>query len=322
MKFLFSQNRQFHLGGVALAFIAYAMLGTYAIFGKVLVEHISQFLIILINELLGGIILLLFMDFSKKLNEFRNKKTKDYVYILLLATLTAIIAPLLFLTGLTLTSATNAVLIGRAEVLLTTIFAILLLKDKITLHQVIGSIIMLLGIVLIATQNFQNGFEFNIGDALIIGAALSLAIATVIFKKHLQHIEPEVIVTVRNIFGASILFVISLFVLDISDIAMVFDWKNSTLILGLVMCTIVFGQSLYYKALELTSAVNVSLAGLCSPLLAIVYAMLFLGERLEMSQILGGSMIILGLIVLEFHFHKNHPSKTRMHHMKIRRFHF
>ena len=89
-------------------------------------------------------------------------------------------------------------------------------------------------------------------------------------------------------------------------------------LLGLVILTTISGQYLWYKALEMTSATNVSMAGLSSPLFAIFYAVILLKESVSFSQISGGVFIIIGLIVLEFHFKNIHTQEKHKHHLKLK----
>ena len=69
------------------------------------------------------------------------------------------------------------------------------------------------------------------------------------------------------------------------------------------------------------SASAVSLAGLSSPLIGIVYVFVFLGERLIASQIIGGIVIMIGLFVLEFHFRKIYTPHKHKHHLKFAHWH-
>ena len=68
----------------------------------------------------------------------------------------------------------------------------------------------------------------------------------------------------------------------------------------------------------MTSATNVSIAGLSSPLMVVFYAVIFLKESIVYSQIFGGICIMAGLIVIEFHFRKVHTLKKHKQHLKLK----
>ncbi len=304
--------------GTIIAFIAIALFSLYAIFGKILLTSVDPFVILILNQMLAGVILMLLLDLFRKIKEIKKTSKKDIKFIAIISIFASVIAPLLFLLGLKMTSATNAILIGKTEAIMISLLAIFMLKEKITKHQIIGASVMFFGVILIATQNFGIGLRLNTGDLFVFISALSYAIATILFKKYMHHIPPEVIVTLRNLFGASILFIISLFIIDFSAILPALSIKFILTLLGLVILTTICAQMLWYKALEMTSATNVSLAGLSSPLIAIFYALLFLGESLNSSQITGGIFIMAGLIILEIHFKKAHTDKKHEHHLKLK----
>jgi len=115
----------------------------------------------------------------------------------------------------------------------------------------------------------------------------------------------------------TLLFVISFFFIDYSILYKALNIQFIVYLLGLVIFTTILGQYLWYLALEKTSATNVSLVGLCSPLIAIFYVIIFLKESLIASQIIGGLFIMIGLILLEFHFNIL-PRKTHENHLKLK----
>lgn len=304
--------------GTAIAFISIALFSLYAVFGKMLLTNVSPFTILLLNQMLAGIILVLILDLIKRIHELKDISKKDIKHIYIISIFSSIVAPLLFLVGLGLTSATNTILIGKSEAVLTSILAVFVLKERITIHQIIGTLIMFTGIIIIATENFSLGMSFNIGEFLILISALSYAVGTILFKKHIHHIAPEIIITLRNLFGASMLFIISIFMIDFSSVLQVMGINFITILLWLVILTTIIGQYLWYKALEITSATNVSIAGLTSPLIAIFYAIVLLNESLISSQIFGGILIMAGLIIIEFHIKTNHSEESHRHHLKLK----
>ncbi len=301
--------------GRIYAFLAVALFSLYVVFGKVLLETVSPFIILVLNQALAALIIIMVMKLAKKIKEFKDTSKKDLKYIFLIAIFTSVVGPLLFLIGLKLTSAANTVLLVRFDAVLTALFAIIVFKDKITKHQIIGTFIMFLGVVIIVTKTFSLGLNFNIGDIFILISATSYAAGTITFKKYFHHIPPEVVVSLRNLFGALILFVISLFFVDYSIIPSILSARFVLALLGLVILTTIIAQWCWYKALEITSATNVSLIALSSPFIALVYTIVLLKESLDFSQVFGGIIILIGLIILEFHFKKVNHKK---HHLKAK----
>ena len=303
--------------GTIIAFIAISFFGLYIIFAKVLLQSVSPFVILVLTQLLAYIVLFFILKLKKEMKKLTHLAKRDFKIMYSVSLFSAVGGPLLFLLGLKLTSVTNTILIAKTEALLTSLIAVWILKEKSSVHQVAGALTMLFGIFIIITNNLTRGFSFNIGDILILGSALSFAIGTIMFKKFMHHIAPEVIVTLRNLFGATLLFVISLFFVDYSILYKALNIQFVLSMLGLVVFTTITGQYLWYLALEKTSATNVSLVGLCSPLIVIFYVVIFLKESLTAPQIIGGLFIMMGLILLEFHFNIL-PRKTHETHLKLK----
>lgn len=317
----FRHKIKFQLSGTITAFFAFALFSSYPIFGKFLLKEVDPFVILILTQLTGGVVMILFIDLMRKISTFKNVSRSDLKWMYVISIFSAVAGPLLYLYGLSATSATNAILISKSEAVITSLFAVFLLKDKISAHQIVGTVIMLLGVTIIATGDFTLGFSFNPGDVLVLLSSLSYALGTILFKKFMNHIPPELIVTLRNLFGASMLLVLSLFMGDFSTTRAFHDMNMVWLLLGLVFFTIILAQILFYKALEMTTATSVSLAGLSSPLIGIFYAMVLLKETLQPPQIIGGVCILIGLIVLEMHFKRVHSEKRQVRRLKMKHIH-
>ncbi len=137
--------------GTLFAFAAVALFSLYVVFGKILLSQVSPFIILVLNQVLAGTILILVLDLIKRIRELKETSKHDLKIMYIISLFSAVGGPLLFLLGLKLTSATNTILIGKSEAILTSLLAIFFLKEKITRHQVIGGIVMFLGITIIAT---------------------------------------------------------------------------------------------------------------------------------------------------------------------------
>jgi drug/metabolite transporter (DMT)-like permease len=185
----------------------------------------------------------------------------------------------------------------------------------------IGTFIMFTGIFAIVTQNFSSGLSFNAGDILVFSSAFFYACGTVLFKRFMHHIPPEVIVTFRNLFGAVILFMLAFVMVDFSSVYSLVSLDMLLPLFGLVFLTVIGAQLLWYKALEMTYATNVLLATLSSPLIGVFYAVFLLGEPLLQSHVFGGALILAGLISMEIHFSRFHTPPRIKRRLKFRHIH-
>ncbi len=308
--------------GLTIALISMGFFGLYAVFSKMLLSStVEPILIVILSQGLAGIIIIGAMDLFKKIREIRETSKRDFKVIAVVSVFSSVIAPLLYLIGLATTSVANTVLISNVEAVFMSLFAVMFLREKTTLHQITGTIVMFLGVAYIATHGFSAITPFNAGDIIILLSAASYATGNTLFKKYVRHIPPEVTVTLRNIFGAVILLGLSLAFMDVrgfltfsGSITPIFIYA----LLGLVIFVKIAGQFLWYKALDITSATRVSTAMLFSPLIGVFYAVILLGETLIQSQVIGGILIVTGLVIVEMHIRRVKSPLKHKFHLKLR----
>lgn len=283
--------------GITIAIIACMCFGAGPIFEKTLMQGMTPLALAALRSLVAGILLLFLMEILHKLHELRDCSHHDMALIFLIVGLVGVFGPLLYLTGLKTTSVANTLLIGRSQALLISFFAFIWLREKLTVHQVIGTLLMITGLIVIFTRGFRSGYTFMAGDLYILGAAIIWSSTAVLIKKYLCHIPPEVIVSARNLIGGLVLCIIAF-----QDIqAMPLDYTLPLYLGGLALIGVVMGQFLWYTALEHTSASNVGLTSISTPIFGSVFAAFFLGEKLASYQVWGGFLVIIGLIAIEIH---------------------
>ena len=304
--------------GTTYALMATMLFGMYAIFGKVLLQSVSPFIITVLHQALAGLLLIFILDLLKKIRELKETSYREIKIIAVISVFSSVLGPILFLLGLGMTSVANSVILSRLETVFISIMAIYFLGERVTKHQLMGSITMFLGIFAIATNNFSTGLVFSPGDILIVGSSISYAIGIILFKKYLYYIRPGVIVTLRNIFGASMLFALSFMFTDFSIVIDVMTLEFVLALLGLSVLSTIAAQYLWYRALEITEASKVSMVSVMSPVSSIFFAFLFLGEFLTTAQIVGGGLVILGVFTIQFHFSRIHTPLKLRRHLKLR----
>jgi len=153
------------------------------------------------NGLVGILILALLIATSKwKLIKSLNKK--DSVYLLLVGVVGGAIPFYLFFTGLSLIPAINAALIHKTLVFWVALFAIPLLKERMSKTQILGVLMLFAGNLLIG--GFK-GFTFSKGELFVLIATILWGIENVIAKKALKNIDPDLVTAARMGFGSLIL---------------------------------------------------------------------------------------------------------------------
>ncbi len=209
----------------------------------------------------------------------------------------------LIFTALGQTNITNIVLIGRIEPILTLLLSFLLLGSKINVWTMAGSIVSVAGVavtVFLGTsgQMMNIGqFQLGLGEICVAIAAIITSISTVISKQQLQSIPLGIFTIYRNILGTIIFFLLATFLYGIHHFVDVFSpflWQWMLIYATII---VVVGQLCWLTGLMKATPTQLNLASLLNPILAIVMAYLILGEILTLAQYLGGSLLLIGVIL-------------------------
>jgi drug/metabolite transporter (DMT)-like permease len=283
--------------GATIALISCALLALEPIFSKMLLQRMSPLAIVTVYSILGAVILVFILEIERKMREFGKMTGVEVTGLVALGLISGVSAQLLFVSGLKHTFATNAILLSRVNSLLIAFFGVLFLKEKITVNHVVGALLMITGVYYITTEGLSVSVNFSGGDIFILAAATCWATGNIVMKKYLCRIPPEIISTTRfSVAGIVLIFFTS------SEIAAV-EWSMEVIkpLLGIVFLVVIGGSILWYTAFEHTTATTIGCISLTMPLFGVIYAKLILHEFLYTFQIMGGTLILLGLAIIEIH---------------------
>jgi drug/metabolite transporter (DMT)-like permease len=247
---------------------------------------------------------------------------KDWISLIIIATLAGAIAPGLIFAALDNTTVTNVVLIGRLESPLTLAFSVWLLRSQVNIWTVLGSIFSFAGVAVTAllttpeqTITMMGGFQLGKGELQIAIAALFLAISTVISKSRLQNISLGFFSLFRTALGTVIFFFFANYLYGAAHFAEVlspFLWEWMLIYAAII---VVAGQLSWFAGLRNSTSAEITLANSFNPLVAIGMAYLILGEIPTTAQYLGGSIILIGIILSligNLREGKNLPTSTNL----------
>lgn len=299
-----------HQTGILSGVISIFFFSTYTIIGKVLVESIPPETISGIAQALSVILLLFMLGASPEIKKIHEISMKDFSWLFVIATLNSVLSPLLMLTGLSITTATNTIVIRSLVPIVTGIIAYFWLKEKLHTNQAIGAGLLFLGVLTIITKGFGVSLSINFGDCLVLISVLCSALATNMFKKFIPHILPDIIVLVRNTIGAFFLLIyIPIYFKFSHDFSILLDPEIAKTFIIYALITILSAQFLWYKTLELIPAIEAALITLLKPFFAFSLAVLFLKEQLFFYHFWGCTLGIIGIILTTKH--KKHPKQLK-----------
>ncbi|MGK7954486.1 MAG: DMT family transporter [Crocosphaera sp.] len=250
---------------------------------------------------LGLMTLIFYKDWQ--LNTLKTLTRKDWISLTITSILSGAIAPGLIFTALEITTVTNIVLIGRIEPIATLVLSVWLLGSRLDFWTILGSLISFAGVAVTALLASSGemmtmaGFPIGRGEIFVALAAIILAISTIVGKRQLQSIPLGIFMIYRNILGTVIFFVLAIILYGshhFTDVLSPFLWQWMMIYAAII---VVLGQLCWLAGLKKATITELNLASLFNPIAAIVMAYLILGEVPNQAQYLGGSLLLIGIIL-------------------------
>ncbi|MBT3293032.1 DMT family transporter [Candidatus Peregrinibacteria bacterium] len=248
----------------------------------------------------------------RKWRKVKKNKKKLFIFSSLL---NGVIAPLLWFIGLSSTSAVNAELFSRTEMLFMILLGVIVIHEKFTKQHVFSLSVILFGITYVALRGFTETVNIATGDMLIVSSALVYALGSIIIKKSLHEVPPELIIAGRASMAALTFFLVSPFITF--NMGNEFSNINKEILIALIGYGFIakfLGTYGFHQAIDHLKVRTVSMMGTLSIVGGIIFAAIYLGEQIHMYQIIGGSTIVLGVLLT----HKvgvHSSEKVQEHHM-------
>ena len=228
---------------------------------------------------------------------------QNWIFLTLMGFLSGAIVPALVFSALGRTNVTNIVLIGRIEPILTLALGVYFLKSKINSFTILASLASAAGVIVTAFLKMPSTGGVPIpqgevsGEVLVAIAAVIASISTIMGKLQLQSVPLGIFTIYRNVLGTTIFFFVANILYGPSHFAEVlspFLWKWMILYASVIVVT---GQLCWLNGLKKATPTELNLASLLNPVAAILMAYLILREVPTLAQYIGGSLLLLGLIL-------------------------
>ncbi len=199
--------------------------------------------------------------------------------------------------GMTMTSATNTVLLVDINVIFIAILAVFVLKERLNRWMVIGLIIGLAGVVVISTNGdmsaiISGSFE---GNMMVFGAGILWAFYVVLLTRELNGTKLLASATGAVIVETAV-FLIPVMLIMTKDYRIESTGTMAALYAGIFCTALAF--VLYSVGLKQLGATMSSVILLVEIVFGILFAILLLGELPTIATAIGGAMILLSVIVI------------------------
>ena len=261
--------------------------------------------VLFVGNLCALLVMILIYRNQWNIRSLKRLSWKDWRSLIAVAILSGAIAPALTFEALARTMVTNVVLIGRIEPPLFLALSVWLLGERVNTWKIAGAIVSFAGIIVTVflqglwedMMNPEVFLSLGFGEMLAAAGAVALAVSTIFSKLRIDHIPLGIYTIFRTALGTVIFFCIALYVYGSNHFMDVFSpllWQWM-LVYGAVI--VAAGQSSWFTGLKKSTASVASLASSFTPIVAIVAAYFILGEAPTLAQYIGGSIIIVGIII-------------------------
>ena len=276
--------------------LSHAILGgLITVTGKGAINFISPILAIAIMYLISSLILFPFFITEKKQNNIKFTKN-DLFYFLASIVIIIIFSHGLIFWALSKVSAIDSSILIQSETFFTFIF-FAKFHEKITKELIIGALLIFLGTLGILFQDLS--LSLGIGEICIIIATMIAPFGNYYQKKIVRKFSALQLLFWRNFSGAVFFSLVSLILFDFNEKLMndIFQAGIFLLIGGIFsysLAKITFLTSIKY--INVSKSIPLALAPV--PMFTMIFAFLFLGEKVSFLQFISFLIIFMGIMFI------------------------
>ena len=198
-------------------------------------------------------------------------------------------------------SANAAVMLGTIPVWVA-VLSHLFTEEKLTKYKTLGIGLACVGILLIVTgskQGISLASKTFLGDLIILGAAISWGVYTILAKKFLKKYPSTQFTGVMSIIG-----MVCLLLIGLPNLVSV-EWTKVSLIgwMGVIysgLLSIGLAYLIWNNSVSKIGAVRTAAYQNLVPVLGLVFGVVLLQEALTLQQYSGSAMVIAGIIFSRF----------------------
>lgn len=279
--------------GYIFALLSAISFGLVSVIAKPLVSSINPLFLASFVYLISAVTL------TPVAQKIKSKlERRDYYLIILISFFGAVIAPSLYFTGLTHTSASDAALLANGEVFFSVLLAMIFFKEKLNSFGYISLVLILGGLMIVTTNLDFSDFTLNqihFQDMLIIIAMLFWALDNNLSRIIAQKLHSAKIVQIKSAIGGSALFLISVFWFKIP-----IDFDISQIPFVVLLGVVGFAASLYFflNGLKHIGTIRTIVIFSLSSAFGLVSATIFLGEQISFYQIIAVVIMFVGVYIM------------------------
>lgn len=280
----------------ALLILATILWGGNFVIGRAVAEDVPPFTLAFFRWIVALIVFLPIVWTSLK-KDWPKIRENFVIVIFMSITGVATFNTLVYI-ALHYTTSINASLMNSTTPIMIYLLSFIFIKEKLTKKQLIGALLSLVGVLFIISRGsleLITTLSFNFGDMLMIIAVLSWSVYSLLVKQYSNKLPGNT--TFFTTIAIGIILLTPFFFYEWNTMDEAIHWHigsiSAILYIGILASIVAF--------LSWNSGVvklGASKAGVFLnfiPLFATIFAVLFIGETLQLSQFFGAAFVISGV---------------------------
>ena len=224
---------------------------------------------------------------------------QEWRVVLLLGVLGTGFYQLLFLAGVARTSVANSSLIFGCTPVAVAIMASVAGHDRLTTGRWIGAAMSFIGIYALVGRRAELSGNTLLGDAMVFGAMLCWSLYSVIAQPLLKKHSP-LIVTGWAMTTGTVLYLMVAAVPMTRTNWQAISMTSWVLMIASSLLALAFSYMVWYTAVQRIGSSRTAIYSNLTPIVAMIVAAVWLGERITLPQLLGAALILTGVGVTRF----------------------
>jgi drug/metabolite transporter (DMT)-like permease len=262
---------------------------------KIAVDDLGVFPLVAIRLAIAGICMFIYLWTTGR--RFPTSR-KDQLGLVFVAIANLVIPFMLITSAEEKIDSSLATILNSTVPLFSLVIANFMLPDeKLNQSKVFGLIIGYVGILVLAWRGITENSSL-LGQAMMVGAAISYAGAIIFIRAQLRHIEPILVAGSTLVIAALVSAPLALLASDLPDLdAVNTDAIAAVVTLGIVNTLIAY--FLFYYLIDQWGA-RATMVAYTFPPVGITLGWLVLGEDVDIRLILGAALILTGIIAVNY----------------------